>query len=73
MVGMSIPPMRIARSSAKACRNSGSMLGRLRRLLRVRFHRKGDKIPPCGQPLVMVRVITVLLSERVMDLLETMW
>ena len=45
-------------SSAKAWRYPGVSLGeRLRRSSTTRFQRKGERIPPCGHPLLILMVL----------------
>ena len=50
MSTMSFPVIREARSSAKACRNSKSLI-MIRRMLTTKFHNVGESLPPCGNPL----------------------
>ena len=69
---MSIPPMMMDKSSAKAWRKVLSKAGLERRSWSVRFHKKGERFPPCGQPLDRVRVMVIPLRVREMVLCETM-
>ena len=51
------PWISTARSSAKACMKSLSMFGFASSILSVRFHRRGERILPCGQPLEIFLVM----------------
>ena len=58
--------------SAKAWRKVLSKEGLERRSWSVRFHEKGERIPPSGRPLEWVRVMVIPLRVREMVLCETM-
>ena len=58
MTSRSLPSVRETMSSAKAWRYPGVSLGeRLRRSSTTRFQRKGERIPPCGHPLLILMVL----------------
>ena len=73
IVGMSMPLMWIAMSSAKALMLFFGMFGLLSNMFRVMFHRKGESTPPWGHPLVSFLVILDPLFSSVMVRLLIMW
>ena len=56
-------------SSAKACISQGTLsLVWLIRLSTTRFHRNGERNPPCGQPLMSLMVLDVSWISTMIDL-----
>jgi len=64
-VEMSSPMTTRERSSANAVMGSGQVGNLERRLSRTRFHRNGERTPPCGQPDKALMERELAANERI--------